>query len=149
MATYTPKASEITRDWHVIDAEGMVLGRMATEVARLLTGKHKTIFAPHIDTGDHVIVINADKVVMTSGKAERHDDLHATRATPGGIKSESFAQASMLASLPTPCVSSVRGMLPKGPLGRQQLTKLKVYAGSEPPAWLAVAPMAIRPSLAR
>ena len=73
MRTYSPKASEITRSWHVVDAEGLVLGRMATEVARLLRGKHKPIFAPHIDTGDHVIVVNAAKVVLTSDKAERKD----------------------------------------------------------------------------
>ena len=71
MKTYTPKASEITREWHVVDAEGMVLGRLCTEVARVLRGKHKPIFAPHIDTGDHVIIVNADKVVLTSGKADR------------------------------------------------------------------------------
>ena len=70
MRTYSPKASEIERAWHVVDAEGLVLGRMATEVARLLRGKHKPTFAPHIDTGDHVIIINADKVVLTAGKAE-------------------------------------------------------------------------------
>ncbi len=71
MKTYTPKASEITREWHVVDAEGMILGRLCTEVARVLRGKHKPIFAPHIDTGDHVIIVNADKVVMTSGKEGR------------------------------------------------------------------------------
>ena len=71
MATYTPKASEIHREWHVVDAEGMVLGRLCTEVARILRGKHKPTFAPHIDTGDHVIIVNADKIVMTSNKAER------------------------------------------------------------------------------
>ena len=71
MKTYTPKASEITREWHIVDAEGMILGRLCTEVARVLRGKHKPIFAPHIDTGDHVIIVNADKVVMTSGKESR------------------------------------------------------------------------------
>ncbi len=131
MSTYTPKASEITRDWHVIDAEGMVLGRMATEVARLLRGKHKPIFAPHIDTGDHVIIINADKVIMTSDKAERQM-IHTHSGYPGGIKSASFAHFH--ARKPADAVRrSVRGMLPKGPLGRQQLTKLKVYAGSNHP----------------
>ena len=131
MATYTPKASEITRDWHVIDAEGMVLGRMATEVARLLRGKHKTIFAPHIDTGDHVIIINADKVIMTSDKAERQM-IYTHSGYPGGIKSESFAHFH--ARKPADAVRrSVRGMLPKGPLGRQQLLKLQVYAGPTHP----------------
>lgn len=131
MATYSPKASEITRDWHVVDAEGLVLGRMCTEVARVLRGKHKAMYAPHIDTGDHVIIINADKIVMTSGKAERTFKYRHS-GYPGGIKSESFAK--LHARKPEEAVrQSVRGMLPKGPLGRQQLTKLKVYAGSEHP----------------
>lgn len=131
MATYSPKASEITRDWHVVDAEGMVLGRMCTEVARVLRGKHKPTYAPHIDTGDHVIIVNADKVVMTSGKAERTFKYRHS-GYPGGIKSESFAK--LHARKPEEAVrQSVRGMLPKGPLGRQQLTKLKVYAGPEHP----------------
>lgn len=131
MTTYSPKASEITRDWHVVDAEGLVLGRMCTEVARILRGKHKPTYAPHIDTGDHVIIINADKVVMTSGKAERTFKYRHS-GYPGGIKSESFAK--LHARKPDEAVrQSVRGMLPKGPLGRQQLTKLKVYAGSEHP----------------
>lgn len=131
MATYSPKASEITRDWHVVDAEGLVLGRMCTEVARVLRGKHKAIFAPHIDTGDHVIIINADKIVMTSGKAERTFKYRHS-GYPGGIKSESYAK--LHARKPDEAVrQSIRGMLPKGPLGRQQLTKLKVYAGPEHP----------------
>jgi large subunit ribosomal protein L13 len=131
MATYTPKASEIQRDWHVVDADGMVLGRLCTEVARLLRGKHKPTFAPHIDTGDHVIIVNADKVVMTSGKAER-TMLYRHSGYPGGIKSESFAH--LHARKPAEAVrNSVRGMLPKGPLGRQQINKLQVYAGPTHP----------------
>ena len=131
MATYSPKASEITRDWHVVDAEGMVLGRLCTEVARILRGKHKAIYSPHIDTGDHVVIVNADKVVMTSGKAERTFKYRHS-GYPGGIKSESYAK--LHARKPAEAVrQSVRGMLPKGPLGRQQLTKLKVYAGPEHP----------------
>ncbi|MEL6891570.1 MAG: 50S ribosomal protein L13 [Actinomycetota bacterium] len=131
MATYSPKASEITRDWHVVDAEGMVLGRLCTEVARILRGKHKAIYTPHIDTGDHVVIINADKVVMTSGKAERTMKYRHS-GYPGGIKSESYAK--LHARKPADAVrQSVRGMLPKGPLGRQQLTKLKVYAGPDHP----------------
>ena len=131
MATYSPKASEIERRWHVVDAEGMVLGRMCTEVARLLKGKHKPMYTPHIDTGDHVIVVNADKVVMTSDKAERVMK-HRHSGYPGGIKSESYAK--LHARKPAEAVrQSIRGMLPKGPLGRQQLTKLKVYAGPEHP----------------
>jgi large subunit ribosomal protein L13 len=131
MATYTPKASEITRAWHVVDADGLVLGRLCTEVARLLRGKHKVTFAPHIDTGDHVIIVNADKVVMTSDKADRAM-VYRHSGYPGGLKSETFAQ--LHARKPADAVrDSVRGMLPKGPLGRQQLTKLKVYAGPDHP----------------
>ena len=131
MATYTPKASNIEREWHVVDAEGLVLGRMCTEVARVLRGKHKPIYAPHIDTGDHVIVINADKVVMTAGKAERTMKYRHS-GYPGGIKSESYAH--LHDRKPAEAVrQSIRGMLPKGPLGRQQLSKLKVYAGPDHP----------------
>ena len=129
--TYTPKASEIERSWYVVDAEGLTLGRMATEVARRLRGKHKPTFAPHIDTGDHVIIIDAEKVVLTPGKAEtkmiwRHSGY------PGGISSETYA--NMLDRAPAEAVRrSVRGMIPKNRLGRQMLTKLKVYAGPEHP----------------
>jgi len=131
MATYTPKASNIEREWHVVDADGLVLGRLCTEVARLLRGKHKPIYTPNVDTGDHVIIINADKVVMTAGKAERTFKYHHT-GYPGGIKSESYAH--LHARKPAEAVrKSVKGMLPKGPLGRQQLTKLKVYAGPDHP----------------
>ncbi len=132
MKTYTPKASEIQRDWYVVDAEGMILGRLATEVARVLRGKHKPTFSPHIDTGDHVIVINADKVVMSgTGKAE---DKRVWRHSgyPGGIKSQSYAE--LLDRKPAEAVrGTIRGMLPKGPLGRKQVSKLKVYAGPEHP----------------
>lgn len=131
MRTYTPRASEIERAWHVVDAEGMVLGRLSTEVARVLRGKHKPIFAPHLDTGDHVIIVNADKVVMTSGKADRQM-VYRHSGYPGGIKAESFAQFH--ARKPADAVRrSVKGMLPKGPLGRQMLSKLKVYAGPDHP----------------
>jgi len=129
--TYSPKASEITRKWHVVDADGLVLGRLATEVARVLRGKHKPVFAPHIDTGDHVIVINADKVVLTSDKAEKKL-VYRHSGYPGGLKSRTFAQA--LALKPEEGVRrAVRGMLPKNRLGRQMLTKLKVYAGPNHP----------------
>ncbi len=131
MPTYTPKKSDIQREWYVVDAEGKVLGRLCTEVARLLRGKHKPIFAPHLDTGDHVIVVNADKVVMTSNKAER-ERVYRHSGYPGGIKSDSYAE--LLARKPAELVRrSVKGMLPKGPLGRQMLTKLKVYAGPDHP----------------
>ena len=131
MKTYTPKASEIQREWHVVDAEGVILGRLATEVARVLRGKHKPTFAPHIDTGDHVIVINADKIVLSRNKADAKR-IYRHSGYPGGIKSESFAE--MLDRKPADAVRrSIKGMLPKGPLGRQQMTKLKVYAGPDHP----------------
>ena len=131
MPTYSPKASEITRAWHVIDAEGMVLGRLCTEAARVLRGKHKPIFAPHIDTGDHVVIVNADKVVLTSGKADSRM-VHRYSGYPGGLKTESYG--NLLERKPADAIRrSVRGMLPKGPLGRQQIKKLKVYAGPDHP----------------
>ena len=131
MTTYTPKASEITRSWHVIDAEGLVLGRMCTEAARILRGKHKPIFAPHIDTGDHVIIINADKVVLTKGKADAKN-VYRYSGYPGGLKTERYSD--LIARNASEAIrGSIKGMLPKGPLGRQQIKKLKVYAGAEHP----------------
>ena len=129
--TYSPKASEITRAWHVIDDEGMVLGRLCTEAARILRGKHKPIFAPHIDTGDHVVIVNADKVVLTSGKADVKQ-VYRYSGYPGGLKSERYSD--LLGRDAAQAVrDSIKGMLPKGPLGRQQIKKLKVYAGPEHP----------------
>ena len=131
MPTYSPKASEIERAWHVVDAEGMVLGRLATEVARILRGKHKPTFTPHLDTGDHVIVVNASKVVLTSGKAERKA-VYRHSGYPGGLKAATYAQ--QLATKPEEAVRrSIKGMLPKNRLGRQMATKLKVYAGPDHP----------------
>ena len=131
MRTYTPKTSEIQRSWYVVDAEGMVLGRLATEVARVLRGKHKPTFAPHVDTGDHVIIVNADKVVLTSGKAERKL-VHRHSGYPGGLWTSTYAD--QLERKPAEAVRrTVRGMLPKNRLGRQQLSKLKVYAGPTHP----------------
>jgi large subunit ribosomal protein L13 len=129
--TFVPKPSEIIRTWYVVDAEGMVLGRLATEAARLLRGKHRVYFAPHVDTGDHVVVINADKIVMTSNKA---DQKFAYRHSgyPGGLRSTSYA--SLLEDNPVELVTrAIRGMVPKNRLGRQQMTKLKVYAGPAHP----------------
>jgi large subunit ribosomal protein L13 len=129
--TFSPTADEITKVWHVVDADGLVLGRMATEIAVRLRGKHKPIFAPHVDTGDYVIVVNASKVVMTADKA---GDKKAYRHSgyPGGLKAESYAD--MLETKPEELVRRVvRGMLPRNRLGRQQLGKLKVYAGPEHP----------------
>ena len=131
MRTYSPKASEIQRDWHVVDAEGMVLGRLCTEVARVLRGKHKPVFAPHIDTGDHVIIVNADKVVLTSGKADKKK-VYRHSGYPGGIKEQTYAQ--LLADRPEEAVRrTVKGMLPHTRLGRAQIKKLKVYAGPQHP----------------
>jgi large subunit ribosomal protein L13 len=129
--TYSPKASEISREWHEVDATGAVLGRLATEVARVLRGKHKVMFAPHIDTGDHVIVVNAAKVVLTANKgAQKFYYRHS--GYPGGIRAQAYGD--MLAKKPEEVVRlTVKGMLPKGPLGRQMLSKLKVYAGPEHP----------------
>ena len=131
MPTYTPKASEIERGWFVVDAEGVVLGRMASEVARVLRGKHKPIFTPHLDTGDHVIVVNAAKVVLTADKAERKM-VYRHSGYPGGIKRQTFAD--LLERKPEEAVrKSIRGMLPKNRLGRQMAKKLKVYAGPQHP----------------
>jgi large subunit ribosomal protein L13 len=129
--TYSPKASEIQRSWHVIDAEGLVLGRLATEVATILRGKHKPTYTPHLDVGDHVIIVNADKVVLTSGKAERKN-VYRHSGYPGGLKTQTYAD--LLARRPEEAVRrTIRGMLPKTRLGRQMITKLKVYAGPHHP----------------
>lgn len=131
MRTYSPSATEIERAWYVVDAEGLTLGRMASEVARVLRGKHKPTFTPHLDTGDHVIVINADKVVLTSNKAETKR-VYRHSGYPGGIRSASYAE--LLATKPEEAVRrTIRGMLPKNRLGRQMLRKLKVYAGPQHP----------------
>ena len=107
MPTYTPKASEIERAWHVVNADGLVLGRMCTEVARILRGKHKPMFAPHLDTGDHVVIVNASKVVLTSGKAER-ERVYRHSGYPGGIKSNTLRRAPRPASRPTPSAAPSR-----------------------------------------
>lgn len=131
MRTYSPKPSEIVRSWHVVDAEGLVLGRLATDVATVLRGKHRPTYAPHIDTGDFVIVVNAAKIVLTAAKAEvkmayRHSGY------PGGLRATSYAD--LIATRPEEVVRrAVRGMLPKGTLGRQMFAKLKIYAGPEHP----------------
>lgn len=131
MKTYTPKASEIQREWFVVDAKDLVLGRMATEVARILRGKHKPTFAPHMDMGDHVIIINADKVVLTSNKAETKQ-VYRHSGYPGGIKSETYAH--LLGRRPDEAIrQTITGMLPKNRLGRAMSSKLKVYAGAEHP----------------
>jgi large subunit ribosomal protein L13 len=129
--TYSPKLAEIEHRWHVLDAAGIPLGRLSSLAARLLTGKHKPTYAPHIDTGDFVIVINAEKAVLTGRKEEQKIYYHHT-GYPGGIKSESAAKRRQ--RRPAKMVEdAVWGMLPKNKLGRQQLRKLKVYAGAEHP----------------
>ena len=131
MPTYSPKASEIEHNWLIVDADGLVLGRLATEVAAILRGKHKPTFAPHIDTGDHVVIINAEKVVLTSGKADQKK-VYRHSGFPGGLKEQTFAD--LLAKKPEEAVrGAIRGMLPKTRLGRAQLKKLKVYAGPNHP----------------
>lgn len=131
MRTYSPKAGEITRAWHVIDATDVVLGRLASQVAILLRGKHKPTYAPHLDTGDFVIIINADKVALTGSKlANKLSYTHS--GYPGGLRTMGYEE--MLAKHPTRAVEkAIRGMVPKNSLGRQQLSKLKVYAGQSHP----------------
>ena len=131
LRTHSTKPSEITRAWYLIDAEGMVLGRLATEDAVLLRGKHRPYYAPHLDTGDHVVIINADKIVMTSNKA---DQKFAYRHSgyPGGIRSTSWAD--LLAKNPITLVSNaVKGMIPHTRLGRAQFGKLFIYTGPTHP----------------
>ena len=119
------------RQWHVIDATDVVLGRLASQTAALLRGKHKPVFASHVDTGDFVIIINADKVALTGAKLEQKR-AYRHSGYPGGLKSETYAQ--LLDRDPAKAVEkAVRGMLPKNTLGRQQLSKLKVYSGAEHP----------------
>ena len=131
MPTHSVKVSEIERAWHVVDADGMVLGRLATEVARILRGKHKPTFAPHIDSGDFVIIVNAEKVALTGQKLQKKK-AYRHSGYPGGLSSVTYDE--LLAKNPERAVEkAVRGMLPKNSLGAQQLTKLKVYRGAEHP----------------
>lgn len=131
MSTYSPKPGEIERHWHVIDAEGMTLGDLAVNAANLLRGKHKPQFAPHVDTGDFVVVVNASKIRLTGNKATAK--MHVRHSgTPGGLKSEPYGE--LLAKKPRKAVElAVWGMLPKNRLSRQLIKKLKVYGGSEHP----------------
>jgi len=129
--THSVKVSEIERAWHVVDADGMVLGRLATEVARILRGKHKPTFTPHLDVGDHVIIINASKVVLTSDKGSKKV-IYRHSGYPGGLRETLYGTA--LANKPAEAVRrTVKGMLPHNRLGAQMITKLKVYAGPEHP----------------
>jgi large subunit ribosomal protein L13 len=129
--TYTPKAGDVSRQWLIIDATDIVLGRLASQVAVLLRGKHKATFAPHVDTGDFVVIINADKVALTGAKLEQKR-AYRHSGYPGGLKSRTYAE--MLDKHPARAVEiAVRGMLPKNTIGRAQLGKLKVYAGPDHP----------------
>ncbi|MBB1485500.1 50S ribosomal protein L13 [Oceanospirillum sediminis] len=131
MKTFSAKPQTVTRDWYVVDANGLTLGRLATELARRLRGKHKAEYTPHVDTGDYLVVINAEKVKVTGNKAK---DKMYYRHTGyiGGIKSMSFEQ--MIDHAPERVIQlAVKGMLPKGPLGRAMQAKLKVYAGETHP----------------
>lgn len=129
--TYMAKPLEVERKWYIVDAEGQTLGRLATEVATLLRGKHKPQFTPHVDTGDFVVVINAEKIGLT-GKKMAQKKYYRHSGHPGGLKVTTAQE--MLKKHPTRVImAAVKGMLPKGTLGRQQLTKLKLYAGTEHP----------------
>ena len=131
MRTYSPKAGEVTRVWHVIDASDVVLGRLATHAATLLRGKHKPTFAPHMDQGDFVIIINADKVALTGQKREQKKAYHHS-GYPGGMKSTTYTE--LLANDSRKAVEkAVKGMIPHNKIGKQQLTKLKVYGGPDHP----------------
>ncbi|WP_339899761.1 50S ribosomal protein L13 [uncultured Gilvimarinus sp.] len=131
MKTYSAKAESVVRDWFVIDAEGKTLGRMAAEIATRLRGKHKPEYTPHVDTGDYIVVINAEKVRVTGKKATDKMYYHHTGFI-GGIKSISFEK--LIDKAPERVIQrAVKGMLPRGPLGRTMFNKLKVYAGSEHP----------------
>jgi large subunit ribosomal protein L13 len=129
--TYTPKPADIERRWHVIDATDVVLGRLATQAATLLRGKHKAIYAPHIDTGDFVIIVNADKVALTGSKREQKF-AYRHSGYPGGLRAVGYTE--LLENNPERAVEkAIRGMIPKNSLGRAQLSKLKVYRGPEHP----------------
>lgn len=131
MKTHSVKASEITREWFIVDAEGKVLGRLAAQVAHVLRGKHKPIFAPHLDTGDHVVVVNASKVRLTGNKSDtkvyyRHSGF------PGGLRELKYSR--LIETRPELVVEqAIKGMLPHNRLGRAMSSKLKVYAGSDHP----------------
>ena len=131
MKTFSAKAETARRDWYVVDAEGKTLGRLASEIAHRLRGKHKPEYTPHVDTGDYIVVINADKIRVTGNKASdkmyyRHSEF------PGGIKSMSFDK--LIAHKPERVIElAVKGMMPRNPLGRAMQKKLKVYAGTEHP----------------
>ncbi len=128
--TYTPKPGEIARKWHVIDANDVVLGRLASQVATLLRGKHKPTYAPHVDTGDFVVIVNAEKVAVSGAKRDEFRYRHS--GYPGGLSQRTVGE--LLDTKPARVIElAVKGMLPKNTLGRAQLSKLKVYAGPDHP----------------
>lgn len=129
MKSYMAKAETMERKWYIVDAEGMVLGRLASQVAAILRGKHKPIYTPHVDCGDHVIIINAEKVVLTGKKLD--DKLYRHHSSyPGGLKEVKYRD--LMDKKPEFAVyEAIRCMMPKGPLGRQMLTKVRIYRGSE------------------
>jgi large subunit ribosomal protein L13 len=131
MRTYLAKPADVVRKWYLVDAEGKTLGRLASRVAILLRGKHKPTFTPNVDTGDHVIIVNAGKVRLTAGKLKTKTYIHHT-GYPGGLKSETAEH--LLAKKPTALLErAIKGMLPKNSLGKQMARKLKVYSGTEHP----------------
>jgi len=131
MKTYSVKASEIKRQWFLVDAAGRTLGRLASAIAHRLKGKHKPLYSPHLDLGDYVVVINADKIAVTGNKAQGKE-YHRHTGYPGGLKTRNFQQ--QMEHEPTSALAlAVRGMMPKGVLGREMLKKLKVYAGTAHP----------------
>jgi large subunit ribosomal protein L13 len=137
MKTYSPSATEIKREWQVVDASGQILGRLASQVAKLLMGKHKSIYTPHLDTGDYVMVLNAAKVEV-SGKKANQKIYYRHSGYPGGLKEITFRE--LFSKYPTRVVeAAVKGMLPKSRLGRAMFKKLRVYAGSEHPHHAQVA----------
>ena len=130
MKTFTPKPADLTHDWYVIDATDVVLGRLATQAATLLRGKNKPTYAPHADSGNHVIILNADKIALTGNKLGKELYMHSGR--PGGLRRDSYAQ--LLKTNPERIIkSAIKGMLPKNRLGAQMYRKLSVYAGPEHP----------------
>jgi len=131
MKTYSAKPGSVKQDWYIVDASGKTLGRLATEIARRLRGKHKPEYTPHVDTGDFIVVINAEKVAVTGNKAKDKIYYHHT-GFPGGIKDISFEK--LIDHKPERAIEiAVKGMLPKNPLGRAMFRKLKIYAGAEHP----------------
>ena len=126
MKTFTPKPADLTHDWYVIDATDVVLGRLATQAAILLRGKNKPTYAPHADSGNHVIIINADKIALTGNKMGK--ELYSHSGRPGGLRRDSYAE--LLEKNPERIIkNAVKGMLPKNSIGRQSATRLKVFAG--------------------